>query len=249
MKRRDFVLLGTMLSGISFVNPASAQFNLGRALEAGRNLLQSETLSDTDLKVYFDRLAADSDRRNQVASSWSPHGKRIAKLAEGLESYDGLNLNIKAYISSEVNAFAMANGVIRIYSALMDKFTDDEIRYVIGHEIGHVKAGHTKARIQTAMRTRAVRSAVASNGGSAGDLADSVLGDLFEQVVTAKHSQANENEADDLALSFMRAKGFPLQASVTALEKLDALGNANASWLSTHPSPKERAARMRTQIG
>jgi len=248
MKRRDFILLATMFSGVSFVGNASAQFNLGRALEAGKNLLQSETLSDSELRVYFDRLAANSDRQNQLASISSPHGKRIAKLSEGLHDHDGLTLNIKAYISSEVNAFAMANGVIRVYSGLMDRFSDDEIRYVIGHEIGHVQAGHTKARIQTAMRTSALRNAVASTGGTAGDLAESALGGLFEQVIRAKHSQANENEADDRALSFMRQKEYPLQACVSALEKLETLGGNNASWLSTHPSPKERAERIRAQI-
>lgn len=248
MKRRDFVLLATMFSGVSFVNQASAQFNWGRALDAGRNLLQSETISDSELRVYFDRLAANSDRQNQLAGLSSPYGQRIAKLSEGLSSYDGLTLNIKAYISSEVNAFAMANGVIRVYSGLMDRFSDDEIRYVIGHEIGHVQAGHTKARIQTALRTSALRNAVASAGGTAAGVADSALGSLFEQVVHAKHSQANENEADDRALNFMREKQYPLQACVSALEKLEGLGGNNASWLSTHPSPRERADRIRTQI-
>lgn len=248
MKRRDFVLLATMFSGVSFVNSASAQFNWGRALEAGRGLLQSETISDSDLRVYFDRLAANTDRQNQIAGPSSPYGQRIARLSEGLSSYDGLTLNIKAYISSEVNAFAMANGVIRIYSGLMDRFTDDEIRYVMGHEIGHIQAGHTKARIQTALRTSALRNAVASAGGTAGDVADSALGGLFEQVVRSKHSQANENEADDRALKFMRKKQYPLQACVSALEKLEGLGGNNASWLSTHPSPRERADRIRAQI-
>ncbi|OMG56498.1 peptidase [Azonexus hydrophilus] len=248
MKRRDFVLLATLFSGVSAVNVAQAQFNFGKALEAGKSLLESETLSDADLQSYFDQMAADSDAKNKLAGPKDAYGKRIAKLAKGLDSYDGLKLDIKAYLTPEVNAFAMANGTIRVYSGLMDKFTDDEIRYVIGHEIGHVKAGHTKARIQTAMRTSALRSALASTGGKTAELAESQLGDLFEQVVRAQHSQANENEADDLAMRFMKTKGYPSVACVSALEKLDALGGGGASWLSTHPSPKARAERMRTQV-
>lgn len=249
MNRRQFVLLSTFFSGISAVNNAAAQFNLGKALEAGQALLQSETLSDNDLKGYFDQMAADSDRRNRVAGSGDPYGKRLAKLTRGLESHDGLALNYKVYLTPEINAFAMANGTIRVYSGLMDKFTDDEIRYVIGHEIGHVKSGHTKARIQTAMRTSALKSAVASTGGKAAELAESQLGELFGQVVTAQHSQANEREADDYALGFMKAKSYPATACVSALEKLDALsGGGNASWLSTHPSPKERAQRLKAQV-
>ena len=249
MKRRQFILLTTLFSGISVVNTASAQFNFGKALEAGQALLQSETLSDEQLKSYFDQMAADSDRQNRVAGSKDPYGKRLAKLTRGLESHDGLALDYKVYLTPQINAFAMANGTIRVYSGLMDKFTDDEIRYVIGHEIGHVKAGHTKARIQTAMRTSALKSAVASTGGKVAELAESQLGELFGQVITAQHSQANEREADDYALGFMKGNGYPAMACVSALEKLDSLsGGSNASWLSTHPSPKERAARLKTQV-
>lgn len=248
MKRRDFVLLGTLLSGVSAVSPVFAQFNLGRVLDAGKTLLESETLSDAELKVYFDQMAANSDAKNKLAGPSTSYGQRIAKLSEGLESYDGLKLDIKAYIAPEVNAFAMANGTIRVYSGLMDQFSDDEIRYVVGHEIGHIKAGHTKARIQTAMRTSALRSAVASAGGTTGKLADSQLGNLFEQVIRTRHSQANENEADDLAMHFMKAQSYPPEACVSALEKLEQLGGRNASWLSTHPSPKERAERMKAQL-
>lgn len=247
MNRRDFVLWTTLFSGISAVNNAAAQFNFGKMLEAGKTLMDSETLSDADLQAYFDQMAADSDAKNKLATSKDAYGKRIAKLSKGLESYDGLKLDIKAYMTPEVNAFAMANGTIRVYSGLMDKFTDDEIRYVIGHEIGHVKAGHTKARIQMAMRTSALRGAASATGGKVAALAESQMGELFEQVIRAQHSQANENEADDRAMAFMKNHRYPSMACVTALEKLDAMGGGGASWLSTHPSPRERAERMRAQ--
>ena len=57
MKRRQFLLLSALASGVSAVNPAWAQFNLGRMLDAGKTLVQAETLSDADLKAYFDQMA------------------------------------------------------------------------------------------------------------------------------------------------------------------------------------------------
>ena len=250
MKRREFVVLTSLFSGISVINPAFAQFNLGKALDAGKGLLSAETLSDEELKSYFDQMAADSDRRNKVAGPKDPYAKRLDKLTKGLSNYDGLSLDHKVYITPEINAFAMANGTIRIYSGLMDKFTDDEVRYVIGHEIGHVKSGHTKARIQMAMRTSALRNAAAATNGTVATLAESQLGELFEQVVKAQHSQSNEREADDYAMKFMKSQNYSPNACVSALEKLAALsgGAGGASWLSTHPSPQERAERMRAQV-
>ena len=64
----------------------------------------------------------------------------------------------------------------------------------------------------------------------------------------AQHSQANENEADDLAMRFLSRRSFDRRAAVTALEKLDAMGTGGQTqWLSTHPAPRERAERMRQQ--
>lgn len=247
MQRRDFLLFSALASGISAVNPAWAQINIGRMLDAGKTLVQAETLSDEDLKNYFDQMAKHSDAQNRVAGSGSPYGQRIQNLSRGLARYDGLRLDIKAYLTPEVNAFAMANGTIRIYSGLMDRFTDDEVRYVIGHEIGHVKAGHTRSRIQTALRTEALKGAVAASSDRAAVIADSQLGELFKQVILARHSQSNENAADDYAMRFMKANNFSPAACATALDKLDKLGGGGASWLSTHPSPRERATRMRAQ--
>jgi putative metalloprotease len=158
-------------------------------------------------------------------------------------------MNFKVYLTDQINAFAMANGTIRVYSGLMDKFTDDEVRYVIGHEIGHVKSGHSKAHMQAALRTSALRKGVESSNTKAGALASTELGDLFEKVISAQHSQSNEREADDYALKFMRDRKYNPEACVTALEKLDELsGGSSSSFLSTHPAPKDRAARLRKQL-
>jgi metalloprotease len=248
MNRRDIMLMSALASGVSAVSPVWAQFNLGKALDAGKNMAAAQNISDEELKSYFDQMAADSDKRNPVAPASSPYGQRVAKLSQGLSTYDGLNLDIKAYLVRDVNAFAMANGTIRIFAGLMDQFTDDEIRYVIGHEIGHVKAGHTKSRIQNAMRTSAIRDAAGAAGGKTAALAESQLGDLFEKVIKAQHSQGNEREADDYAMKFMKDNRYDTKACVSALEKLDTGGGGGSAWLSTHPSPKERAGRMRQQL-
>jgi len=249
MDRRKLLMLATLASGVSAVSPVWAQFDLGKMMDAGKDLAKSETLSDAELKSTFDQMSDEMDRQNQVAPAGNPYAKRLTKLTSGLGTHDGLKMNFKVYLTPEINAFAMANGTIRVYSGLMDKFTDDEVRYVIGHEIGHVKAGHTKARIQTALRTSALRNAVSASNSKAGAIASSQLGDLFEKVVRAQHSQGNEREADDYAMGFMKAKRYQPAACVTALEKLASMsGGDSTSFLSTHPSPKERADRLKTQV-
>ncbi|HEX4880371.1 MAG TPA: M48 family metallopeptidase [Limnobacter sp.] len=250
MNKRQFLSLCVLAAGTSAVCGRALALDFGKMLGAGKGLVDSATLSDEELKAYFDQMTVQYDKQHTIAGLDSSHGKRLAALAKGLESEEGMALNFKVYQKPEVNAFAMANGTIRVYSGLMDMMSDDEVRYVIGHEIGHVKAGHTKARIQTAMRTNALRQAASATGGKVGVLAESQLGDLFEQVVRAQHSQGNENEADDYAMGFMKRKGYNPKGAVTALEKLAEMskGSGGASWLSTHPAPADRAQRMRSQL-
>jgi putative metalloprotease len=249
MNRRDLITMSALASGMSAVSPVWAQFDFGKALDAGKDLVKSETISDADLKAYFDQVSAQMDSQSSVAPASNPYAQRLNKMVTGLQNYDGLKMNFKVYLTEQINAFAMANGTIRVYSGLMDKFTDDEVRYVIGHEIGHVKSGHSKARMQAALRTSALRKGVESSNTKAGALASTELGDLFEKVISAQHSQSNEREADDYALKFMRDRKYNPEACVTALEKLNELsGGSSSSFLSTHPAPKDRAARLRKQL-
>jgi metalloprotease len=232
--------------GLAIAGGASA-FDLGSALGAVKNAGSAMSLTDADIRAHAKQMAAQMDAQAPVANAAHPQARRLAALTSGCREDQGLQLNYKVYVTREVNAFALADGSIRMYSGLMDMMTDDEIRYVIGHEIGHVHAGHTKKRMQMAFGTNAVRQVAVASGGSAGAIAGSDLGDLIAKVVKAQHSQSNENEADDYALGFLGRRHYNRKAAVTALEKLDALsgGGHQANWLSTHPAPRDRANRMR----
>ncbi|MFN4114666.1 MAG: M48 family metallopeptidase [Sphingomonadaceae bacterium] len=248
VSRRRVLAMATLLGGISIATPAMAQLRLGKIIDAAGDLAKAESLDDADMKNYFDQMAAQMDQQNPLAPAKDPYAKRLAALSKGMEKHDGLDLDIKAYLVKDVNAFAMANGTIRIFSGLMDQFTDDEIRYVIGHEVGHVKLDHTKKRMQAAYRQSAIQKAAQGAGGKVGRIAGGELTQLFGQVITAQHSQKNEREADDYALAFMRGKGYDANACVSALEKLGG-APGGLPWLQTHPSPASRAKRIRSQLG
>lgn len=249
MNRRELLRNCLLGLGVSIAGPVSA-FDLGRALGAAKSLGDAATLSDADMAAYFGQMSRRMDAGARIAPAGSAYGKRLVELTRGLDSYDGLALNFKVYLTDEVNAFAMGDGTVRLYSGLMDRMVDDELRYVIGHEVGHVKAGHSRKRMQTTLAAGGLRDVVASTSGEAATLADSQLGDLFEKVVRAQHSQSNENEADDYAMAFLKRGGYQQQAAVSALEKLDRLsGGAGGGWLATHPAPAARAERMRSQLG
>ena len=250
MNRRDAIVSipGLIVLG-SIPNSLQAGFDIGGAVGAATDAAKAASLTDDQVRAYAHQMAVFSDKQAKIAPADSPYGKRLAGLSSGLTEDAGMKLNYKCYLTKEVNAFAMADGTIRLYSGLMDMMTDDELRYVVGHEMGHIKNGHTKKRMQTALAASAAQKGVAASGTRAAGLADSQVGDLIVQVVRAQHSQGNEREADDYAMQFMSRRKYDRKACVTALEKLVKMsGGGEASWLSTHPSPKERAERMRKQL-
>lgn len=218
------------------------------ALEVGADALKGLTLSDAEVSRLGAEAAVAYDAQSRIAPDSDPYAQRLAKLTSGYTREDGMTLNYKVYLEDQVNAFALPDGSVRVYSGLMDLMSDDELRFVIGHEIGHVKNGHSKARFKTAYLTQAARKGVASQSNVAGQLAASELGGLVESVVKAQHSQGNELESDRYGLAFLKRNGGDAQAAVTALQKLDAGGGGKADMLSSHPDPARRAKLIEQNI-
>ena len=148
----------------------------------------------------------------------------------------------------DVNAFAMADGTIRLYSGLMQMMNDQELLFVIGHEMGHVARQHIRKKMVLAYAASAIRKGVAAQqDGRAGELARSAVGDFVQKLLNAQFSQQEEREADDYGLDFMQSRGLNGESAVTALHKLATLGK-NHHFLSSHPAPEKRAKRLRDRL-
>jgi putative metalloprotease len=217
------------------------------AVEAGVDAFRAVTLSDEQVRLYAEQAAAQADSRNQIVPPDNPQARRLAALLQGPLRMDGHDFDVKIYLTDDVNAFAMADGTIRMYSGLMRMMNDQELLFVIGHEMGHVVRGHIRKKLVLAYAASAVRKGVAAQEGQAGEIARSALGGFFQKLLNAQFSQQEEREADDCGLAFMKSRGLNGEAAVTALQKLATLGR-NHHFLSSHPAPAKRAERLRDRL-
>ncbi len=217
------------------------------ATQAGLDALKAITLSDKDVKMLAVRASARSDQKNPVAGDNNPYGKRLKRLVGNGFQSDGYTFNFKVYLSKQVNAFAMADGTIRIYSGLMDMMNDEELLFVVGHEMGHVVKKHIKKKIMLAYAASAVRKGVASQESAVGDIARSGIGGLLQVLLNAQFSQEEERQADDFGLFYLKQNKINPSSAVSALEKLASLGKGH-SFLSSHPDPDVRAKRIKKQV-
>ncbi|GLR14861.1 peptidase [Chitinimonas prasina] len=215
------------------------------------DLVSAATISDSDLKNVTQQYVASSDKKEKVAPAKDKYAKRLAKLVAKHQNEDGMKLNFKVYLSPNVNAFATADGSVRVYSGLMDLMTDDELRAVIGHEIGHVKLTHSLNAMRTAYLASAGRNLAASQGGGIKQMAESDLGALSEALLNNSFSRSQETDADDYGFAFMQKHKYPPAAMESAFRKLAGDGGKQTgldAMLSTHPDPEKRANRVKDKM-
>jgi putative metalloprotease len=237
------VLLVAVFGGLSGCENTDVQL----AAEAGIDAYKAITLSDQAVAELSVKSSAAMDSQHRVAPAGSTYAKRLQALVGDLYERDGYTFDYKVYLKDDVNAFAMADGTIRIYSGLMDLLEDGELRFVIGHEMGHVVKQHTRKQLRLAYASSAVRKGIASQEGGAADIARSQIGELVERLMGAQFSQLEEKVADDYGLAFLKSKGHDPEDAVSALKKIAGLGSGH-SFLSSHPDPGLRAERISLQI-
>lgn len=217
------------------------------AVDAGRDAVKAITLSDQAVHEIATTSAQLADKQHVVAPANNKYAKRLNGLVAQQFQDGNLKFNYAVYISPEVNAFAMADGTIRVYSGLMDMLNDGELRFVIGHEMGHVVKNHIRKKIQLAYAASAVRKGVSSQNSAAGEVARSVVGGLVETLMNSQFSQLEEKEADDYGLVFLKREKYSTPDAVSALRKIAKLSKGH-SFLSSHPDPEKRADRLQAQL-
>lgn len=249
MKRTLHILLLTASLTI-LSHTASAQIDWGRALSAVAKVFQASTISDSQVKGYVKEFITKSDQQNHVCDSLDPYSVRLNKIMGTIVA--DKELNIKVYPIKEPNAFACADGSIRVYSGLMDIMSDDEILGVVGHEIGHIKNKDTKDAFRTALLNSALLDGIASTGKTAARLTDSQLGNLSSALVNSRYSQKQEYAADKYGYEFLKSHGKNPWAMALSFEKLQKMqqqmGANKASKVqqlfSTHPDIEARTKKM-----
>jgi metalloprotease len=244
------ILMGILLTAAVSTN-TNAQIKFGdKALGAVGKAVKGFTFSDEEAASMAGAAVAQMDKDNPVAGAKDKYAIRLNKLFGKHKNDNGQTLNFKVYKVKDVNAFACADGSVRVFAGLMDIMDDNEILAVIGHEIGHVANHDTRDAIKAAYKKEALMDAAASQSDKVAALSESDLGKLGNAMIDSKHSRKQESDADMYSYDFMKRNGYDVNAVESAFNILAKMSEGTDSSLmdrmmSSHPDAKDRAEKAR----
>lgn len=216
-----------------------------QAIEAGSsfyvqeiNKLRGEGKLNTD--------ARELQRLRQIASRIIPHAINWRSDARSWDWKVNLIQDDKT-----VNAYCTAGGGIAFYTGLLRQLnaTDDEVAQVMGHEVAHALASHTRERMSIAMASNMAAELIASTryGASVGSKNVALVSALTWQL---PNSRTGESEADRIGIELAARAGYNPAAAVSLWQKMARAsgGGGGFSMLSTHPSSSERIAALQKLV-
>jgi predicted Zn-dependent protease len=249
-------LIAAAIVLVSGVSACSTNPITGRSQLVG--LVSEQEAIDGSSQAYR-QMMADLDKKKQIDRGTpdilSPRLKKVQEITDRLIAQaiqfrpDSAGWRWEVQVINDpktVNAFCMAGGKMAIYSGMWEqlKITDDELAQVMGHEISHALLDHTRERMSVARSTSlgvqalGIVTGVGSLGGQAMDMA-------AQMAITLPNSRESESEADAVGTQLAARAGYDPKAAVTLWDKMAKLGKGPAEFLSTHPSPENRAAKLK----
>ena len=260
MKKFKLLLL-TLISVFVLISCSSAPITGRQQLK----FVDDEKLASESSAAYSEFIA-QVKQQNLLANSTND-GKRVTavgnKLAVAVEKYlrengqaqkvDYLNWEFNLIKSDDVNAFAMPGGKIAFYTGIMPIAKNDAgIAAIMGHEIGHVIAGHHAEgkSNETAAGIVMIGKQVADivTGGATSVISNDLVGQGLS-LGLLKFNRTQEYEADKYGMIFMAMAGYDPAGAVAFWERMTAGKESSVpEFLSTHPSDTKRIQAMQNVL-
>src|SRR5438105_6287535 len=145
----------------------------------------------------------------------------------------------------DINAFALPGGPMYVNRGMIEAArTEGELAGVMAHELSHVALRHgtaqaTKAQKYSILALMAGVTGAVVGGPGLGQLAESPFG-----LYLLKYSREYETEADLLGARIMSRAGYDPRDLANMFRIIEAQGGGGGGFLSDHPSPKDRYARI-----
>jgi predicted Zn-dependent protease len=167
--------------------------------------------------------------------------KTLDKLLKPLCNENGIerdSLKVHIIQKDEVNAFALPDGHLVVYSGLIGASKNEQALIgVLGHEIAHIENNHVMKKLSKEIGFSVLMSITTGNNNSG------VIREVMHTLSSSAYDRSLEKEADIASVEYMiKAKVDPAPFADFLYEmSFDNKLASALSWVNSHPESEERA--------
>lgn len=146
------------------------------------------------------------------------------------------SLNVYIFSNSEVNAFALPDNQMVIYTGLIQKTENPEaLAGVIAHELAHIQKGHVMQSLKKEIGLGVLFTVLTGQSDY------TLISEISKMLVSSSFSRKMEKEADLLGVEYL------INAQIDPVPFADLTSNLNdiefkaLKWINSHPMSEERS--------
>ena len=148
------------------------------------------------------------------------------------------SIKLHFVVKDEVNAFALPNNHLVVYTGLIEKCQKQEaLQGVLGHEVAHIQNNHVMKKLSKEVGLSVILSATAGEKGGA------IIKEILKKLSSSAYDRNLEKEADISAVDYLvKAKINPKPLADFMFELAQENSQPSVfSWIASHPESEERA--------
>lgn len=244
-RRRLFAgLLAATFALVAVLTPQPGRaVSLFELLIRGAQIYQVSNISDQQEAAYGAEINRSILQKVRIHPSRevNTYIDNIGQLLARNSARPNIRYTFQVVQDDAVNAFATMGGYVYINSGLI-KAADNEAQLagVIGHEIGHVTGRHSVEQLKQIMIAQGITSLAGLSNSQVAALG-------VELAFNRPRSREMEYDADRRGMNNILQVGYAPVGMPDFMQKLSSANNP-PTFLSTHPAPADRVARLREMI-
>ena len=186
-------------------------------------------------------LLRDAEVQNYVEEV----GRRLVSAIPSQFQHPEFQYSFKVVNARDINAFALPGGPMYVNRGMIQSArTEGEMAGVMAHEISHVALRHGTAQATKGQKYGLLAGIAGIAGTIFGGPGVGQLAQAPFAVYLLKFSREYETEADVLGSQIMARAGYDPRDLANMFRTLEQQGGGGGGFLSDHPSPSDRYARI-----
>ncbi|CAA6820994.1 MAG: Peptidase [uncultured Sulfurovum sp.] len=208
--------------------------------DAASDMSKSTSVTDAELHKIAAEDIAKMDKNNDIVKD--QYYNDLLNVMKKIKLPATVKLDVKVYWSPYLYIFSRSNGAIRVNHGVIEKLDDNELLFVMAHEIGHLLHEDFKKSYRKEHSMYAFEKMLNMGGDSLGGMSSGVLASVTSEMRKSRFQKHEEFNADEFAMQVLKENNVPRKAAIDALELLQYL---DAPILKMHPTGHERVKNIK----